>query len=138
FNTGGAIAELFEMIPELNRFIEQQSLEQHANLEPQDPEIHKKLKQAFADPHVVMLVRATKVLRELSNVLGLFGSTPAKRGGESEGVVPKLMDLLIDLRKDARIRKDFATGDKIRNALAQMNITLEDGKGGHTNWQMGD
>jgi cysteinyl-tRNA synthetase len=54
-----------------------------------------------------------------------------------EGVVPKLMQLLIDLRAEARARKDFATGDKIRSTLAEIGITLEDRKGGATEWRLG-
>lgn len=122
FNTGGAIGDLFELVRDLNRHADQSRLEDVGD----------------KDPRIVAFVEATRVLRELTNILGLFTSTPAKRGGAAEGVVPKLMDLLIDLRKEARHRKDFATGDKIRNALAQMNITLEDGKGGDTDWRMGD
>ena len=78
-----------------------------------------------------------RVLRELSNILGLFRSTPAQRGGAGEGVVPKLMQLLIELRADARAKKDFATGDKIRNSLTEIGITLEDRKGGGTEWRIG-
>jgi cysteinyl-tRNA synthetase len=47
------------------------------------------------------------------------------------------LDLLVELRKEARARKDFATGDKIRIALAQLGIALEDRKGGATEWRMG-
>jgi cysteinyl-tRNA synthetase len=89
------------------------------------------------DSRIKEFVAATSVLRELSAILGLFRSMPAKRGGASEGVVPKLMDLLIELRKAAREKKDFATGDQIRNSLAAMGITLEDAKGGATSWRMG-
>ena len=43
------------------------------------------------------------------------------------------MDLLIELRAEARKNKDFATADQIRNALAEIGITLEDRPGG-TEW----
>ena len=43
------------------------------------------------------------------------------------------MDLLIELRPTARKSKDFATADRIRNALAEIGITLEDRPGG-TEW----
>jgi cysteinyl-tRNA synthetase len=70
--------------------------------------------------------------------LGLFRSTPARRGSSGgDSLVPKLMQLLIELRADARGKKDFATGDKIRNSLAEMGITLEDRKGGPTEWRIG-
>lgn len=45
-----------------------------------------------------------------------------------------LMQLIIDLRKDARGRKDFATSDKIRDELQRAGIALEDGKAG-TAWK---
>jgi cysteinyl-tRNA synthetase len=122
FNTGGAIGDLFEMVRELNRHTDQAQLEEVGDVK---------------DPRIVNFVAATRVLRELSNILGLFRAAPVKRGGTSDGVVPKLMDLLIELRKEARDRKDFATGDKIRNSLTQIGITLEDRKGGATEWRMG-
>ena len=36
-----------------------------------------------------------------------------------------------------RTKKDFATGDKIRNSLTEAGITLEDRKGGATEWRVG-
>jgi len=122
FNTGGAIGDLFEMVRELNRHTDQAQLEEVGDVK---------------DPCIVNFVEATRVLRELSNVLGLFRATPVKRGGGADGAVPTLMDLLIELRKEAREKKDFATGDKIRNSLTQIGITLEDRKGGATEWRMG-
>jgi cysteinyl-tRNA synthetase len=47
------------------------------------------------------------------------------------------MPLLIELRANARANKDFATGDLIRNKLAEIGITLEDKKGGPTEWRLG-
>ena len=38
------------------------------------------------------------------------------------------MSLLIDLRKEARARKDFATGDQIRDRLSQIGVALLDKK----------
>jgi cysteinyl-tRNA synthetase len=122
FNTGGAVADLFDLVRELNKYCDQQKLEEISDTK---------------DSRVRSLVQAAGVLRELSNILGLFRTAPAKRGGASEGVVPKLMDLLIDLRADARAKKDFATGDKIRNSLTAIGITLEDRKGGATEWRIG-
>jgi cysteinyl-tRNA synthetase len=122
FNTGGAIADLFDLVRELNKYADQQKLEEIADVK---------------DAKIRTLVEATRVMRELSNILGLFRSVPAQRGGGGEGVVPKLMQLLIELRADARAKKDFATGDKIRNSLTEMGITLEDRKGGATEWRIG-
>ena len=134
FNTGGAIADLFDLLRELNKFANERNLDRFADVDPKDSE---KLRELFANPDVKLLVEATIVLRELSNILGLFRATPSQRGGASEGVVPKLMQLLIELRAEARTKKDFATGDKIRNSLTEAGITLEDRKGGATEWRIG-
>jgi cysteinyl-tRNA synthetase len=37
---------------------------------------------------------------------------------------------LIDIRKDARRRKDWATSDEIRNKLAEAGVMLKDDKDG--------
>ena len=36
------------------------------------------------------------------------------------------MGLIIELRANARANKDFATADRIRQVLTELNITLED------------
>jgi cysteinyl-tRNA synthetase len=119
FNTGGAIAELFDLVRELNKYADQQRLD-----EATPPR----------DPRVVPLVEGTRVLRELTNILGLFRSPPPVRGTQDK-LLPQVMELVIALRAEARARKDFATADRIRDALAGMGIVLEDRKGGTTEWR---
>jgi cysteinyl-tRNA synthetase len=85
---------------------------------------------------VQTLVKGTKVLRELTAILGVFKTLQPKRGGGGDGVAEKVMPLLIELRANARANKDFATGDLIRNKLAEAGITLEDKKGGPTEWRI--
>jgi cysteinyl-tRNA synthetase len=70
-------------------------------------------------------------------------------GGHVLGIIPEqtstaanaeresgLIRLLIELRAEARKRKDFATSDAIRDRLKAMGVTLEDGKDG-TSWKIG-
>jgi cysteinyl-tRNA synthetase len=45
-------------------------------------------------------------------------------------LVEGLMQLVIQLRAEARGRKDFATSDTIRDGLNRLGITLQDGKAG--------
>jgi cysteinyl-tRNA synthetase len=119
FNTGGAISELFELLRALNKFADQQQLEDPA---------------ARTESALASFRRGVDTLRELTAVLGLFRSAPqAKSGGDLE-LLNKLMGLLVELRTDARKRKDFATADRIRLALGEMGITLEDRKEG-TAWR---
>jgi len=64
------------------------------------------------------------------------GGTEWSGGGATAGLpgsAGAVMQLLIQLRADARLAKDFATGDTIRNHLNNIGITLEDRAGG-TEW----
>ncbi len=45
-----------------------------------------------------------------------------------------VMDLLADIRKEARSKKDFATSDKIRNQLSELGILMKDEKDGSISW----
>ncbi len=47
-----------------------------------------------------------------------------------------VMELLIDIRKEAKAKKDFATSDKIRNQLTAIGINLKDEKGGDMSWSV--
>jgi len=120
FNSGGAISELFELLRGLNKFADQQQLEDAA---------------ARTDAALASFRRGVDTLRELTAVLGLFRTPPAaKSGGDSE-LLDKLLSLLVELRAEARKRKDFATADRIRQGLGEMGITLEDRKDG-TGWRL--
>jgi cysteinyl-tRNA synthetase len=46
------------------------------------------------------------------------------------------MQLLIDLRAEARKAKNFAMADQIRKRLTEIGVTLEDRAGG-TGWRAG-
>jgi len=46
------------------------------------------------------------------------------------------MEVLIELRKEARSKKDWATSDKIRNQLAEIGIQLKDEKDGNMSWNL--
>jgi len=54
----------------------------------------------------------------------------------SGGKLNDVMQLLIDIRKEAKTKKDFATSDKIRNQLTAMGINLKDEKGGDMSWTL--
>jgi cysteinyl-tRNA synthetase len=63
------------------------------------------------------------------DVLGLENKNDAGKDSEKlSGVV----ELLIQLRNEARANKDFATSDKIRDQLAALGIQLKDSKEGTT------
>lgn len=63
----------------------------------------------------------------------IFGLQEEKEN--NNGALNGVMELVIDIRKDARGKKDFATSDKIRDGLKSAGIQLKDGKEG-TSWDM--
>jgi len=121
FNTGGAIGELFELVKRLNKFVDENKLE-----ETKDTALAEQLKAGC------------RIFRELANILGVFDQEIAKEEeGEDSNLVNDLMGLLIELRKNAKKAKDFATADAIRDQLKALGITLEDRPGGVTEWSRG-
>ncbi len=63
-------------------------------------------------------------------VFGLYDDSDAQ---DDDGTLDGLMQLIIDIRADARTRKDWGTSDKIRDVLKALNLQLKDGKEG-TGW----
>jgi cysteinyl-tRNA synthetase len=121
FNTGGAIGALFELLTALNRFADSRQLEA-GKASPPDLE-------AFQ--------RGVLALKELSNILGVFHQPPTqKQDAGQDKLVGSLMQLLIDLRAEARKAKNFALADQVRQRLGQIGVTLEDRPGG-TDWRVG-
>lgn len=75
----------------------------------------------------------------LNNIFNIFvnqvlGLKTENNAQTESGKLDGLMDLIIDLRKNARSNKDFATSDKIRNELASLGIILKDTREG-TTWE---
>ncbi|MFO0900397.1 MAG: cysteine--tRNA ligase [Pirellulales bacterium] len=120
FNTGGAIGDLFELVRVLNKFVDDEKVEAPG--------------QATA-AKLSPLRQGARVLAEISGTLGLFlRPTESKQAeGDEDQLVDKLMALIIELRAAARKNKDFPTADKIRNALGDAGVVLEDRPGG-TDW----
>jgi len=117
FNTAIAIATLFDFVRAVNKFIDQHALE---------------AKKPAAE--IAMLDAMMLVLRELTGVLGLFLAAPKPQaGGADEALVGKLMELVIEIRANARKAKDFATADLVRTKLTEAGIVLEDRPDG-TGW----
>ncbi len=52
----------------------------------------------------------------------------------SNSILTPVMELLLEIRKEAKASKDFATSDKIRNQLTAMGIVIKDEKDGNTSW----
>ncbi len=79
--------------------------------------------------------RGMLVLKELSQILGLFkrGQDTANSGDHS--LSDGLLALLVDLRARLRKEKNFALADEVRNQLSALGVTLEDRADG-TRWRI--
>jgi cysteinyl-tRNA synthetase len=80
--------------------------------------------------------RNTLVLRDLSNILGLFQRPISVDTVSQDDLAGPLVEFLIELRNDARKNKDFAMADRIRKKLADLNVTIED-RPGSSGWRRG-
>jgi cysteinyl-tRNA synthetase len=105
-NTAKVVANLFEILPSINSL--------------KDKHI-----AADAVSGAVWTTVQTQLKLFVESILGLKVDKGANRQ-QLNGVV----ELLIEIRKQAKANKDFATSDKIRNQLAEMGIQLKDEKDG--------
>ncbi len=111
FNTPKALARLFELVTKINSI-------KDGHLEPgqMTAATLERVKQTFQ-----------------SFIFEVFGLREEGAAGENgNGVVDGLMELIIEMRQEARAKKDWATSDKIRDALLELNIQLKDSKEGTT------
>jgi len=110
FNTAKVLASLFDLVPVINSL---KSGQISAN-------------ELSGTTHA-LLENTWKTYVE--DILGL-------RKQQSAGYekLNGVMELLLELRKEVRNRKDYATSDYIRDALQKVGITVKDGKGGTVNW----
>jgi cysteinyl-tRNA synthetase len=105
-NTAKVIASMFELVPVINSI--------------KDKHIAA---NALSKDTVALLKKQLHVF--IVDILGLQNSK-ADNNNKLEGVI----QLLINIRKEAKSRKDFVTSDKIRNELAALGIQLKDEKDG--------
>lgn len=110
FNTAKVLANMFELVPVINS-------------------IKDKNIQADAVSGATLQLMQTKFKAYLEDI---FGLNPVSEADNKK--LQDVMQLLIDIRKDARSRKDFVTSDKIRNQLSEIGILLKDEKDGSISW----
>ena len=106
FNTAKVLANMFELVPVINSLkegrIQKESISGNTGT---------RLQTYFKD--------------YLETVLGLKSETQ-----NDNGKLTGVLQLLVDIRKDAKTRKDYATSDTIRNQLIRLGISLKDEKDG--------
>ena len=110
FNSARVIANMFELAPVINS-----------------------LKDGLIPMHALKSETVQKMKSYFSIYLEeIFGLTSMQEN--ESGLLSPVMELLLDIRKQAKQNKDFATSDKIRNQLAEIGIMVKDDKNGSSSW----
>ena len=112
FSSAKVLANLFELVPVLN---------------------------SIKDGITAKSALAVKTLTRMQNELKLWmedilGLQPLHATDQEK--LQGVMELLIDMRKEAKGRRDFMTSDKIRDRLLALGIQLKDEKGGGMSWKI--
>jgi cysteinyl-tRNA synthetase len=83
------------------------------------------------------LAAYVSVVRRMLSVLGLDPAQwpTADDGGRLTGVVDELVQVALTARSEARVRKDFAAADSIRDRLVAAGIVVEDTAAG-ARWRL--
>ena len=105
-NTAKVVANMFEMLSSINSLKDK----------------HIAADAVSGDTWIFVQSQLTLFIE---NILGIKVD-----GGANQAQLKGVIDLLIEIRMDAKARKDFATSDKIRNQLIAMGIQLKDEKDG--------
>jgi cysteinyl-tRNA synthetase len=106
FNTAKVLANLFELVPVINGI-----KDRHIPGDALENTTFERLSRYFKT--------------YLEDILGL----QEEKSGNSQ-VLGGVLELLIELRRQARENKDYATSDKIRNQLLGLGVVLKDEKDG--------
>ena len=112
FNTAKTIACLFELSGIINNI-----KDGHIKAEQVQPASVSLLEKTFED-----------------YLIDVFGLKPLEENNHSK--LDDAMQVLIDIRKEAKVKKDFATSDKIRNELSEKGIQLKDEKDGSVSYSI--
>lgn len=113
FNTPKAISRLFEVVPKINSLNDGKIDINH---------VHSEVLEQFKHDFVSFI----------TDVLGLKNDLST---GDDNHLVNGLMDLIIEIRQEARAEKNWSTSDRIRDKMNELEINLKDGPEG-TTWSL--
>ena len=111
-NTAKVLANMFELAPVINGIK------------------NKQLENGGLSNATIELMQS-KMKLFLEDILG-FKTSLQNTNGKLEGII----ELLINIRKEAKAKKDFVTSDKIRNELTALGVLLKDEKDGSVSYSM--
>jgi len=112
FSTAKVLANMFELVPVIN---------------------------GIKDKHISSTALSGKTIEALQAKMktyleDIFGLKDEQETNDNK--LDGVLQLLINIRKDARAKKDYLTSDKIRNELANIGIQLKDEKDGNMSYNL--
>ena len=110
FNTAKVLANMFELAPIINGIK------------------NKQVVNVLSSATLSLLQRKMKIF--LEDIFGLKGEN--NKNEQLDGV----LNLLISMRKQAKIKKDFLTSDTIRKELLKLGVQLKDEKDGNVSYSI--
>ncbi|RMH70850.1 MAG: cysteine--tRNA ligase [Gemmatimonadetes bacterium] len=115
FNTAQAMAVLFDVAKAANTFMASRQ-------------------ERFSSTDKRVLDYSRGILQDFLHVLG-FSDAIFAEDTRATDITDDLIQILIEVRKTARMEKQWAIADTIRNRLEALGIALEDRPGGETRWK---
>lgn len=114
FNTAKAIANLFEVASTINTL-------------HQNPNDLAQIDQAVFNETI------THFKGIIFDILGLVNETT---GGQNADLLDGVMEVVIEMRKQAKFAKNYALSDQIRDKLKEVGIQIKDEKGGEMSYSI--
>ncbi|MBC8014398.1 MAG: cysteine--tRNA ligase [Sporomusaceae bacterium] len=111
FNTALAIGVMFGLAKEINVYYNAVA----AGRVEYDSEAYSKIRDAYF---------------MMADVLGILEQERQEKIDGSQELIEQLMEIIIDIRQDARQSKNWAIADKVRDSLGAVGIILEDSSQG--------
>lgn len=108
FNTALAISHMFALAKEINIY-------------------HKAITDAAAKPDGKLVAMLDEVFSEMCSIIGVLekAAAPAEAAAD-DSKEAELVELLINMRQEARKAKNYALADELRNKLGAIGIVLQD------------
>ncbi|WP_372714494.1 DALR domain-containing protein, partial [Ilyobacter sp.] len=111
FNTSQGIGAVFELIKEMNKFMDGTSLDE--------------------DGREVLQETSDFIKEAIIEVLGVDLKVERKVGD----MTSELVDFILEIRQNARVERNWALSDQIRDRLSDMGVKIKDGKD-KTTWSI--
>lgn len=106
FNTALAISHMFALGKEINIY-------------------HKAITEAGSKPDGKLLDILAHVFAEMCSIIGVLEETAAPAAAD-DSKEAELVEMIIGMRQEARVAKNYALADNLRNQLTALGIVLED------------